>query len=146
MWFSNICTGLGKRGKTNTYEWNPGLVEGNGGIPISFSRARISQQRGLGVKTFTASSNCLPQCRTRSPQKHLSAAASLLFHHKRDYLGTGECPGPGPGAAQPSPQLQGMADTHGLTSHTPAPCLAGALCGHTCKITFSCVGHFGTYC
>lgn len=31
----------------------------------------------------------LPECWTRSPQNHLSAAASPLFYHRRDYLGAG---------------------------------------------------------
>lgn len=145
MWFSNICTGRGRRGKTNTY----GVKSWFGGRQWRHShRLRYGQNfttEGLGnPNTFTASSNCLPPCWTRSPQKHLSAAAPLLFYHQRDCLGTGDCPGPG--AAQPSPQLQGRADTRGLTSHTHAPCLAGPLCGLTCRITFSCVGHFGPYC
>lgn len=144
MWFSNICTGLGRRGKANTY----GVKSWFGGRQWQHSHRLCYGQnfttRGLGdPNTFTASSKCLPRCWTRSPQKHLAAAASLLFYHERDYLGTGDCPCPGPGAAQPSPQLQGRANTHGLTSHTHAPCLAGPLCGPTCKITFSCSRHFG---
>lgn len=73
-------------------------------------------------------------------------ANRLGFYHKRDYLGMGDCPYPGPGDAQPSPQPQVRDKTHGFTSCTHAPWLEGHLCGPNCKATGSPTGNFGTYC
>ena len=75
-----------------------------------------------------------------------SVVNSLGFYHKRGYLGTGDCPWPGPGDVQPSLQLQVRANTHGFTSYTHASWLAGPLCGPTCKAAFNHTGHLGIAC
>lgn len=136
---------LGGEKKLMLMGWNHGLVKGSGRIPTGFAMARISQQKGLGIQKLSLPPQTAWMLNQEPTESPLSCCLPTVLPQKRLFRSR-DCPGPGPGAARPSAELQGRADTHGLTVHTHAPCLAGPLRGPTCKITSSCAGHFGTYC